>query len=120
MYREAILRRLIPSLRAFNPSLILISMGFDGASGDIGNMKTTAVGSEKGMDLEISDFEWTTIEILKIADLCCGGKVVSILEGGYGSLNPKKRAVKFERAATRSTATSSSSNGSVSTSKRNC
>jgi len=29
------------------------------------------------------DFAWITEELMKIADACCGGKVVSILEGGY-------------------------------------
>ena len=67
MYREAITKRLVPSLRAFNPSLILLSMGFDTAEGDIGNMKTSAGSSEIGMDLKINDFEWTTVEILKVA-----------------------------------------------------
>ena len=55
------------------------------------------------MDLEIIDFEWITTEILKIADLCGGGKVVSVLEGGYGSYNTKKKATRFHRASTRST-----------------
>ena len=67
MYREAISKRLVPSLRAFNPSLILISMGFDGAEGDIGNMKTSGGVSEIGMDLNVNDFEWTTNEILRVA-----------------------------------------------------
>ena len=38
-YRQAIVQRLIPSLRAFNPGLILLSMGFDAASGDVGNSR---------------------------------------------------------------------------------
>ena len=36
------------------------------------------------MDLRPSDFEWITTEIMRIADLCCSGRVVSVLEGGYG------------------------------------
>ena len=35
-YRQGIEQRLIPSLRAFNPSLILLSSGFDAAAGDVG------------------------------------------------------------------------------------
>lgn len=83
-YRQAVTQRLLPSLRAFNPALIILSTGFDSASGDVGNSRTGG-GKEMGMDLHNEDFEWVTAEILKIADICCAGKVVSVLEGGYGA-----------------------------------
>lgn len=38
----------------------------------------------RGMDLNAEDFSWATTEIMKIADICCNGRVVSVLEGGYG------------------------------------
>lgn len=104
LYRQAIQQRLLPSLRAFNPSLILISMGFDTAQGDVGNMRTTAYKAEIGMDLQLKDFEWTTVEIMKIADLCCAGRVVSVLEGGYGAFNVDYKPKPIvARAHTRST-----------------
>lgn len=85
-YRQAILQRLIPSLRAFNPSLILISAGFDAAAGDVGNCRhRPGAPPVRGMDLSPEDFAWTTREILKIADICCQGRLVSVLEGGYGA-----------------------------------
>ena len=37
--RQAIDMRLIPALRAHSPDLILLSAGFDGAAGDIGNTR---------------------------------------------------------------------------------
>ena len=37
-----------------------------------------------GLDLEPEDYAWTTRKILEIADICCQGRVVSVLEGGYG------------------------------------
>ncbi len=84
-YRQAISQRLIPSLRAFNPSLILLSSGFDAAAGDVGNCRNyPGLQWARGMDLAPEDFAWTTSEIMKIADLCCSGKLVSVLEGGYG------------------------------------
>ena len=43
-----------------------------------------------GMDLRPSDFEWITTEIMRIADLCCSGRVVSVLEGGYGTHTIKR------------------------------
>mmetsp|Transcript_28513 Transcript_28513/g.43107 ORF Transcript_28513/g.43107 Transcript_28513/m.43107 type:complete len:1126 (+) Transcript_28513:144-3521(+) len=84
-YRRAIQNRLLPSLRAFNPDLILISSGFDAAKGDVGNARHYVAGKEKvGLDLEPEDYAWTTRKILEIADICCQGRVVSVLEGGYG------------------------------------
>lgn len=79
-------------------------MGFDTAQGDVGNMRTTAYKAEIGMDLQLKDFEWTTMEIMKIADLCCGGRVVSVLEGGYGAFNVDYKPKPIvARAHTRST-----------------
>jgi hypothetical protein len=99
-YRRVIQQRLIPSLRAFNPSLILLSMGFDALNGDVGNCKHThpapsaaggggaagkqAQGPQRGMDLSVLDIAWVTTEVMKIADICCNGRLVSVLEGGYG------------------------------------
>ena len=37
-----------------------------------------------GLDLEPDDFRWTTDIILDVASKCCDGRVVSVLEGGYG------------------------------------
>ncbi|OEU18504.1 hypothetical protein FRACYDRAFT_161016, partial [Fragilariopsis cylindrus CCMP1102] len=84
-YRNSIQNRLLPALRAFNPDLILISAGFDACKGDVGNAKHEMGGKEKmGIDLEPEDYAWTTRKILEIADICCQGRVVSVLEGGYG------------------------------------
>lgn len=90
-YREAIRNRLLPALRAFNPDLILISAGFDAVKGDVGNARHEGIGREKpGIDLEPEDYAWTTRKILEIADICCNGRVVSVLEGGYGRTPFKK------------------------------
>ena len=43
------------------------------AMGDVGNCRN----GECGMDLKPDDFEWATTEILRIADICCNGRVVS-------------------------------------------
>lgn len=84
-YRRAIQNRLLPALRAFNPDLILISAGFDACRGDVGNAKHEFGSKEKmGMDLEPEDYAWTTRKVMEIADICCQGRVVSVLEGGYG------------------------------------
>lgn len=83
-YRQAIQSRLLPSLRAFNPDLILISAGFDASKGDVGNARHERGRERMGLDLEPEDYAWTTRKILEIADICCQGRVVSVLEGGYG------------------------------------
>jgi hypothetical protein len=102
-YRQAIIQRLLPSLRAFNPALILISAGFDPALGDVGNTRNGTADRAAGMDLGSEDFEWVTSEIMKIADICCAGRVVSVLEGGYGSYSAAARAQASARlSATRS------------------
>jgi acetoin utilization deacetylase AcuC-like enzyme len=65
-YRRAIRTRLLPSLRAFNPDLILISAGFDACVGDVGNAKHMAGGKEMaGIDLDPEDYAWTTRKVCK-------------------------------------------------------
>jgi len=84
-WRAAFAQRVLPSLRAFCPDLVLISAGFDGGAGDIGNSKLDAAEKyHQGLDLLPTDFEWATEQLLSVAAVCCPGRVVSVLEGGYG------------------------------------
>jgi len=64
---------LMPALQAFAPDLILISAGFDAHRRD----------PLAHQSLEAGDFAWATRAVLEVARSCCGGKVVSSLEGGY-------------------------------------
>ncbi len=64
---------LMPALETFAPDLILISAGFDAHRRD----------PLAHQSLEAEDFAWATRAVLEIARSCCGGKVVSSLEGGY-------------------------------------
>ena len=57
----------------FTPDLVLISAGFDSLSGD-------PLG---GFTLELEDIARLTREVAGRADVWCGGRVVSALEGGY-------------------------------------
>ena len=57
------------------PQLILVSAGFDAHRDD-------PVGS---LGLEIEDFALLTATILDVADAYAGGRVVSVLEGGYNT-----------------------------------
>ncbi len=65
-YRRAILQRLLPALRAFNPDLIIISIGFDASKGDVGNARHYAGGKEaEGINLEPEDYAWTTSRVCR-------------------------------------------------------
>lgn len=84
-YRQSIQQRLLPALRAFNPDLILLSIGLDACRGDVGNARHYRNGRQlQGIDLTPEDYAWTTSKIMEVADICCQGRVVSVLEGGYG------------------------------------
>mmetsp|Transcript_21228 Transcript_21228/g.46056 ORF Transcript_21228/g.46056 Transcript_21228/m.46056 type:complete len:1444 (+) Transcript_21228:445-4776(+) len=88
-YRRAIQHRLLPALRAFNPDLIILSTGFDAARGDVGNARHYVNGTEAmGLDLEPEDYAWSARKVCEVADICCNGRVVSVLEGGYGRTPP--------------------------------
>jgi len=66
-------REVVPEIDRFRPDLILISAGFDGH------------GDDPIADIELSErsYEHMTHGICEAADRHCGGRVVSVLEGGY-------------------------------------
>jgi acetoin utilization deacetylase AcuC-like enzyme len=63
----------LPALERFRPELVLISAGFDAHAEDL-------LG---GMALVEADYAWMTRELQGLADRHAGGRVVSMLEGGY-------------------------------------
>ncbi|MCB2117622.1 MAG: histone deacetylase family protein [Rhodobacteraceae bacterium] len=66
----------IPALArvaAFKPDLILVSAGFDAHRDD----------PLAGLDWTEADYAWITGAICDVAEDCCAGRVVSLLEGGY-------------------------------------
>ena len=72
-FRDAFDSRILPSLNAFEPDLILISAGFDAHAAD-------PLGS---IELTEEDFAWATLKVMEIADRHADNRVVSMLEGGY-------------------------------------
>jgi acetoin utilization deacetylase AcuC-like enzyme len=73
VFRDAFESRILPRLVEFKPDLIIISAGFDAHTRDpLGNI-----------NLVEEDFAWATQKIMDVADRCAGGRVVSLLEGGY-------------------------------------
>jgi len=63
----------LPVLERFGPDLIIVSAGFDAHERD-------PLGQ---LELQDGDFGWITGEICAYAGTACGGRVISILEGGY-------------------------------------
>ncbi|EHL97366.1 histone deacetylase family protein [Acetobacteraceae bacterium AT-5844] len=72
-FRAAWAQRLLPAVEAFAPELLVISAGFDAHARD----------PLAQLRVREADFGWLTDEICRIADRLCGGRVVSLLEGGY-------------------------------------
>ncbi|HXK55573.1 MAG: histone deacetylase family protein [Gammaproteobacteria bacterium] len=72
-FRARTAQHWLPALECFKPQLILISAGFDAhAEDEMGNLR-----------LREDDYSWITGELKSIADTYAGGRVVSVLEGGY-------------------------------------
>jgi acetoin utilization deacetylase AcuC-like enzyme len=72
-FRAAWSRSILPALDGFAPELLIISAGFDAHRADpLGQLR-----------LADGDFAWITEELRRIAQARCGGRIVSVLEGGY-------------------------------------
>lgn len=74
-FRSAWDKRILPALESFSPELIIISAGFDAHRSD----------PLSNLQLDVSDFEWITNELVRIANGHCFGRIVSVLEGGYNT-----------------------------------
>ena len=72
-FHAAFATRILPRLRDFRPELVVISAGFDAHTRDpLANINLTE-----------ADFVWVTQQLMDVADQWAGGRVVSLLEGGY-------------------------------------
>ena len=72
-FREALDTRVLPRIEAFRPDFVIVSAGFDAHRRDpLANLR-----------LEASDFAWATHRVMDLAGRLCGGRIVSLLEGGY-------------------------------------
>lgn len=70
---RAVWQPALARVAAFAPELILVSAGFDAHADD----------PLAGLEWQVEDFAWLTGAICDLAAACCGGRVVSALEGGY-------------------------------------
>ena len=72
-FREAMESVILPRLDAFAPDLVIISAGFDAHKRD----------PLAQINLVEDDYAWATAKLMEIADRRAGGRLVSLLEGGY-------------------------------------
>jgi len=72
-FRAAFENVILPQLRKFNPELIIVSAGFDAHYRD----------PLASLNLKADDFGWVTRKLMDVADSSAGGRIVSVLEGGY-------------------------------------
>jgi len=87
--RDAYRKQILPNLLQFDPDIIFVSAGFDGHKKDTMNHGYVGMVEE--------DYEWVTEQLVKVANTCCNGRIVSVLEGGYkihgGIVSPFARSV---------------------------
>jgi acetoin utilization deacetylase AcuC-like enzyme len=72
-FRAAFDNVILPNLRKFAPELIIVSAGFDAHYRD----------PLASLNLKAEDFSWVTRQLMDVADKTAGGRIVSVLEGGY-------------------------------------
>jgi acetoin utilization deacetylase AcuC-like enzyme len=88
VYVDALRGAVAEATRDFTPDLVLISAGFDSMRGD-------PLG---GFTLEYEHFEQLTRHLVERAEVWCGGRVVSSLEGGYAPERLGRVCVKHMQA----------------------
>jgi acetoin utilization deacetylase AcuC-like enzyme len=72
-FREAVTKHWIPALDKFKPELVIFSAGFDAHAEDPLAM----------LELGDEDYAWVTGQVKGVAERHAGGRIVSMLEGGY-------------------------------------
>jgi acetoin utilization deacetylase AcuC-like enzyme len=72
-FREAVREAWIPALNEYRPELVIFSAGFDAHAEDEMAM----------LGFSDADYAWVTEQLKAVADKHSGGRMVSMLEGGY-------------------------------------
>jgi acetoin utilization deacetylase AcuC-like enzyme len=87
-FREAMTQAVLPRIDAFRPDLVIISAGFDAHHRDpLASLRLVA-----------DDFAFATRELCAIAARRSGGRVVSVLEGGYDLVGLSESTAAHVRA----------------------
>src|SRR6266849_967983 len=86
-FRDAVRTAWIPALEEFKPQFVCFSAGFDAhAEDDMAMLRFTD-----------ADYGWVTEQVKDIADRYAGGRMVSMLEGGYALSALGRSAVQHIR-----------------------
>jgi len=72
-YENAFLNKILPKIDEFRPEAIIISAGFDAHIDD----------PLANICLSTEFFGWMTVRMMEKAEQYAGGKIISVLEGGY-------------------------------------
>ena len=72
-FRAAVTEHWLPALERFEPEMVLVSAGFDAHVQD----------DMSSLRFSDADYEWLTGLVLETAEKHAGGRLVSVLEGGY-------------------------------------
>ena len=72
-FRAAVEARILPAIDRFQPELLILSAGFDAHERD----------PLAGLKLVEADFAWITETLVERAERSFGGRIVSVMEGGY-------------------------------------
>ncbi len=86
-FRQAVTEAWLPALDDFRPELVIFSAGFDAHAEDDMAM----------LRLADADYGWVTRQVKTIADRHAGGRIVSMLEGGYALSALGRSAVQHIR-----------------------
>lgn len=73
LYQQAFRERILPAIERFAPDAVLLSAGFDAHVDD-------PLG---GTALSTDCYRWMSERMLEVADRHAGGRIISMLEGGY-------------------------------------
>ena len=73
VFRSAVNRFWLPSMEKFKPQMLFISAGFDAHRDD----------DLASLNLVEGDYAWVTRQIMQMASIWAGDRIVSTLEGGY-------------------------------------
>ena len=72
-YRRLIMQDLVPAVKQFKPEFIILSAGFDAHETDL----------MSGTNLSTDGYDFVSEVIMNLVNRFTGGRVVSVLEGGY-------------------------------------
>jgi acetoin utilization deacetylase AcuC-like enzyme len=75
--------KIIPALHAYAPQVIFISAGFDSHRDDRFAPESVYNMPPAMLNLTAPDYEAFTRRLMECAQICCDGRIVSVLEGGY-------------------------------------